>query len=74
MYIFDLNRGYNWPIVAQSMYSSDCRSDMYIPVCHANGRYIKNMIGMVLNRLVGMGCTQNHIVLAPYTYFVKIDL
>ena len=28
---------------------------MYIPVYHTNGRSIKNKIGMVMNRLVGMG-------------------
>ena len=55
MYIFDLNQCYNWPIVAQSMYSSDCRSNMYIPVCHTNGGSIKSMIGGVMNRLFGMG-------------------
>ena len=28
---------------------------MYIPVYHTNGRSIKNNIGVVVNRLVGMG-------------------
>ena len=31
------------------------RSNMYIPVYHTNGRSIKNMIGVVVNRLAGMG-------------------
>ena len=39
--------------------SADCiadyRSNMYIPVYHTNGRSIKNKIGVVINRLVGMG-------------------
>ena len=29
--------------------------NLYIPVYHTNGRSIKNMIGVVLSRLVGMG-------------------
>ena len=28
---------------------------MYIPVSHTNGRSINNMIGVVMNHLVGMG-------------------
>ena len=28
---------------------------MYIPVSHTNGRSIKNMIGVVMSRLVSMG-------------------
>ena len=32
--------------------STDCRSNMYIPVSHTNGRSIK--IGVVMRRLVGM--------------------
>ena len=28
---------------------------MYVPVSHSNGRSIKNIIGVVMNRLVGMG-------------------
>ena len=31
------------------------RSNMYIPVYHTNGRSIQNMIGVVVNPLVGMG-------------------
>ena len=30
-------------------------SNMCILVCHTNGRSIKNTIGVVINRLVGMG-------------------
>ena len=41
--MFDLNRHYNQPIVPS------------IPVYHTNGRFIKNKIGMVMHRLVGMG-------------------
>ena len=35
---------------------------MYIPVCHTNRRPIKNTIGMVMNRLVGMvlKCEMRH--------------
>ena len=29
--------------------------NMYIPASHTNGRSIKHMIGVVVNRLVGMG-------------------
>ena len=43
MYIFDLNRS-----------TADCRSNVYIPVCHTNRRPIRNTIGVVKNRLVGM--------------------
>ena len=35
--------------------SADFRSNMYIAVSHTNGRCIKNKIGVVINRLVGMG-------------------
>ena len=28
---------------------------MYIPVYHTNGRSIQNAVGIVVNRLVGMG-------------------
>ena len=35
--------------------SDDCRSNMYISRSHTNGRSIKNTIGVVMNRLVGMG-------------------
>ena len=50
MYMFDLdwryNRHYNW---------RQFRSNMYIPVSHTNGGSIKNTIGVIMNRLVGMG-------------------
>ena len=46
MYIFDFNRRYN-----RRRY----RSIMYIPVSHTNWGSIKNTIGVVVNRLVGMG-------------------
>ena len=48
--MFDLNR---WPIIQRI--GRRFRSNMYIPVYHTNGRSIKNMIGVVKNRLVGMG-------------------
>ena len=35
--------------------TADCKSNMYIPVYHTNGRSIKNTIGVVMHRLVGMG-------------------
>ena len=48
--MFDLNRR---PIIQRI--GRRFRSNMYIPVYHTNGRSIKNMIGVVKNRLVGMG-------------------
>ena len=50
MYRFDLNR---WPIVQRI--GRRFRSNLYILVYHTNGRPIKNTIGVVMNRLVGMG-------------------
>ena len=55
MYMFDLNqrynRHYNWcykrPIVAPIY--------VYIPGYHTNGRSLENMIGVVVNHLVGVG-------------------
>ena len=54
MYRFDTNRPYNQPIVAPILSSVDYKLNLYIPVCHTNRRPIKNMIGVVMNRLVGM--------------------
>ena len=48
--MFDLNRR---PILW--MIARRFRSNMYIPVYHTNRRPFKNMIGVVKNRLVGMG-------------------
>ena len=60
MYMFDLNRHYNRSIVPPAERTADCRSNMYIPVYHTNGRSIKNTIGVVMNCLVGMGL-EGHI-------------
>ena len=49
MYMFDLNRP---PILC--MIGGRFRSNMYIAVSHTNRRPIKNTIGVVKNRLVGM--------------------
>ena len=49
MYMFDLNRRYDPPIVLP------IQIKLYIPVCPTNRRPIRNMIGVVMNRLVGMG-------------------
>ena len=35
--------------------SVDYRLNLYIAVCHTNRRSLKNMISVVVNRLVGMG-------------------
>ena len=46
-------------VVQSAVQSADCSADsdqtLYIPVYHTNRRSIKHMIGMVVNRLVGMG-------------------
>ena len=44
-------------------------SNMYISVSHINGRPIKDMIGVVMTRLVGMGLK----VLAPIFQSVKLE-
>ena len=50
------NRRYNWPLYRRFILN------MYISVYHTNQRPIKNMIGVVMNRLVGMGLTNiSHI-------------
>ena len=48
--MFDLNR---WPIIQRI--GRRFRSNLYILVCHTNRRPIRNTIGVVTNRLVGMG-------------------
>ena len=40
-------------------------SNLYIPVCHTNRRSIKNMIGVVVNRLVGMTLNSSKICVKP---------
>ena len=35
--------------------TADYRLNLYITVCHTNKRPIKNTIGVVMDRLVGMG-------------------
>ena len=51
--MFDLNRRYNQLIVA--LIERRFILNMYIPVSHTNWQPIQNMIGVVVNRLVGMG-------------------
>ena len=55
-YMFDMNwrynRRYNQQIVRQLV--PQFRSNVYIPVSHTNGLSIKQTIGVVVNRLVGM--------------------
>ena len=48
MYMFDLNQWYN------RRYNRPIDSYMYIPVSYTNGWSVKNTIGMVVNRLVGI--------------------
>ena len=48
MYMFDMNRRYN-----HSM--GQLKLNMYNLVSHTNKRSVKDMIGVVVNRLVGMG-------------------
>ena len=50
MHMFNVNRRYNPPYNRPIL-----RFNTYIQVSHTNGRSIKNMIGVVVNRLVGMG-------------------
>ena len=50
MYMF----GLNWRAIIQRI-DRQFRTKIYIPVSHTNGRSIKNMIGVVVNRLVGIG-------------------
>ena len=57
MYRFDLNR---WPIVQRI--GRRFRSNLYILVYHTNRQPIKNTIGVVMNRLVGMGLKSHWIV------------
>ena len=63
MYRFDLNR---WPIAQRIVHRF--RSNLYILVCHTNRRPIRNTIGVVKNRLVGMGLYDKH------WYYIKIYL
>ena len=58
MNIFDMNRPIVQPTVPPIR-------DMYIQVSHNYGRSMKNMIGMVVNQLVGMG--QNYCMKGPVT-------
>ena len=39
--------------------SADYKQNLYIPVYRTNRRPIKNTIGVVMNRLVGMGLIIN---------------
>ena len=48
--MFDLNRRAIIPRIGRRFITN-----IYIPVYHTNRRSIKNMIGVVVNRLVGMG-------------------
>ena len=45
--------------VQSANYSTDCiancKSNIYIPVSHTNGRSIKSTIDVIVNRLVDMG-------------------
>ena len=52
--MFDLNR----PPIAQRI-GRRFRSNMYTPVYHSNRQPIKNTIGVVMNRLVGMALKQH---------------
>ena len=54
MYRFDINRRYNRPIVPTADCTADYKLNLCISVYHTNRRPIKNMIGVVMNRLVGM--------------------
>ena len=55
MHMFDMNRQYSRPIVAPIVALIVSRSNMYITVYHTNKRSIKDTIGVVVNRLVGIG-------------------
>ena len=53
---------------------------MYIPVCHTNGRPVKNTIGVVVNCLVGMGlytsnisCTRDGALAMAYLQYCTRD-
>ena len=46
---------YSESALPSALQSSDCRLNMYIPVYHTNGRYIRDTIGAIMNCLVGMG-------------------
>ena len=53
MYMLNLSR-----LIESADSKGDCSADshqMYIPVSRTNGRSIRNMIGVVMNHLVGMG-------------------
>ena len=51
---------------------------MYIPVSHTNGRSIKNTIGVVMHRLVGMGLkvgTERHLTENQHwTFHIQLKL
>ena len=53
MYMFNMDRLYNQPIVASIV--SPIVPPNHIKHVQSNGQPIKDMIGVVVNRLVGMG-------------------
>ena len=46
--------------------SADYRLNLYIAVCHSNGRSLKNTISVVVNRLVGMGLKDYFMTVINY--------
>ena len=57
--------------VQSAVQSADDKSNLYIPVCHTSRRPIKNAIGAVVNRLVGMALytTFSSVVFIPIDIF-----
>ena len=53
---------------------------MYIPVCHTNRQPVQNTIGVVMNRLVGMGLKILHdlnvksVVIVSFHVFVTLEV
>ena len=62
MYRFDFNQlPILWTI------SHHFKSNLYIPVYHTNRRPIRNTIGVIKNRLVGMGLEYHSLLCLSYT-------